>query len=133
MTDADQSGTNFSGSIYITLTLPAERTGGAVASTGDAIAHWIGTWLARPEQADNLRKLRSAEGAERHVFVLLRGFTTASFAVVDPLMRSGGPLPTVDPELPSPVTHVWVMSTWSAGDGFRWSADSGWIRFAKVL
>ena len=33
---------------------------------------------------------------------------------------------------PSEITHVWTMSTWSSGDGFRWSAETDWARFTKI-
>lgn len=131
--DAHQSGTDFPGSVYFTIDLPPDKAGGFVADTGDALAQWVGDWLREPGQADVLRKLAESAAPRRHAFVLLPGFTTAPFKVADLLMRDSAPLPTVPPSLPAAVTDVWAMSTWNSGDGFRWSADDGWVRFAKVL
>lgn len=129
---AGQSGTDFPGSVYITLDLPTERSGGFVADTGDALAIWIGDYLHEPETQDVRDKLRNSGADERHAFVYLPGFTTAPFSASDLLMRNGAPLPTIPPRLPAEVTHVWAVSTWASGDGFRWSPEGGWSKFGKV-
>ncbi|SIN14464.1 hypothetical protein [Micromonospora cremea] len=128
---AHQAGTDSPGSIYVNIELPLERSGGWVADTGDALAEWLSGWMLEPHEADNLRKLERSGAAERHLFVILPGFTTAPFAAAELLMRPEAPLPTVPPTLPPAVTHAWVMSTWSAPHGFRWSPDDGWSRFSK--
>ncbi len=120
-----QSDTEFTGSIYVTLELPRERTGGMVSESGDALSRWLGAFLREPQRADVLRKLGATDAPERHAFVLFPGITTAPFDVSDVLMRSSAPLPLVPPDLPSPLTHVWAVSTWNSGDGFRWSPDRG--------
>ncbi len=127
-----QTGTDSPGSVYFTLHLPAERSGGMVADDGNALATWIGLWLGEDNQQDVVQKLRRAETDERHAFVLLPAFTTAHFGVVDLLMRRNAPLPTEPPSLPDAITHVWAASTWTMGDGFRWSASRGWTRFEKL-
>ena len=130
---ARQGATAHKGSIYATIELPAEKSGGRVADTGDALASWLSDWIVEPDQADNLQKLARSGAPERHLFVIFPGFTTAPFSVVDLLLRNEAPLPTVPPTLPPEVTHVWAMSTWDSGDGFRWSPAEGWSRFPKVL
>ncbi|MFE6182886.1 hypothetical protein ACFQ6U_00335 [Streptomyces sp. NPDC056465] len=125
--------TEFPGSIYCTISLPQQRSGGWVPETGDAFAHWVGDWLTAPNQADNLGKLQRSGADERHLFLLLPGFTTAPFEALDPLMRPNGPLPTVTPHLPEEITHLWAMSSWNAGDGFHWSPTLGWTRFRKIV
>jgi len=130
---AGQSGTDFPGSIYITLQLAAERSGGFVADTGDALASWLGQFLNEPKQKDVRDKLASSGAPERHAFVYLPGFTTAPFSASDLLMRDGAPLPVEGPRLPDAVTHVWAVSTWSSGAGFRWSPEDGWAKFAKTV
>jgi len=127
-----QSGTSYPGSIYFTIELPDERSGGFVPQTGDPLARWLSGWIMQPQQAHNLRKLMDSGAQERHLFVILPGFADAPFSVVDLLMREHPPLPTQPPTLPTEVTHVWIMSTWSAGLGIRWSRDSGWQRFDKL-
>ncbi len=88
-------------------------------------------WLAGPDQADNLDKLAASGAQERHLFVIFPGFTVAPFPVTDLLLRGDAPLPTIAPDLPAPLTHIWAASTWASGFGMRWSPDRGWERFSK--
>lgn len=129
---ADRSDTKFPGSIYITLQRGPERTGGAVPLTGDGLVVWLNEWMCEPGQVHNLNKLRAANCRERHLFLLLPGFTTAPVSASDVLMRADGPLPEVPPVLPQGITDVWVMSTWSTGDLFHFGAE-GWSRSRKVF
>jgi hypothetical protein len=129
---AHQGPTSFPGSVYFTIDLPTDRSGGWVQETGDALAEWLSVWTSDPEQGHNIDKLRRARTEERHLFVLFPGFTQAPFGVTDVLMRPDGPLPTVPPILPEILTHVWAMSSWSSGALFRWSASEGyWSRHTK--
>ena len=130
---AYQGGTDYPGSIYPTIAQPSERAGGMVPETGDALSRWIGDWLRESRRADNLRKLTRSGLPERHAFVIVAGFATAPFPVVDLLMRPAAPAPTIPPDLPSEVTHVWTMSAWTSGDGTRWSPDVGWTNFVKIF
>lgn len=129
---ASQGGTNFPGSIYITVSLPPSQTGGFVPENGAPLVNWVQNWIIQPEQADNLVKLENSEAEERHLFVIVPGFTTAPFEVVDLLMRSTAPIPTIAPTLPAQVTHLWIASTWASGKGFRWSPNDGWTTFEKA-
>ena len=128
-----QSGTAFPGSIYVTLDLPAERTGGIVADTGDALAAWVGDFLEGHERQDVRHKLLRSGADERHAFLILPGFAEVGFGVIDLLMRDDAPLPEAEPALPVEVTHVWVVSTWSSGHGMRWAPDQGWSYFDKLI
>ncbi len=131
--EAVQSATDRKGSIYV---MPPEGTreqmGGYSPSTGDPLAVWLGDWTNESRRSDNIHKLRSADATERHLFILVPGFTGAPFAVNDLLISSHAPIPTISPVLPAGVTDVWVMSSWDSGDGFRWSPDAGWRRFRKL-
>jgi hypothetical protein len=131
--EAVQSRTDRKGTVYV---MPPEgspdQIGGYAPLTGDPLAVWLGDWTNEPSQADNAHKLRSADVAERHLFILVPGFTGVPFAVNDLLFSPGAPIPTIPPALPTGVTDVWVMSTWDSGDGFRWSSGSGWSRFTKL-
>jgi hypothetical protein len=129
---AHQSGTDFPGSIYITIELADDRMGGWVADTGDAIAEWLGPFLAHDDRRGDRDKLMRSGASERHLFVHLPTFAEAPFGVTDPLMRNDGPLPTIDPSLPDEVTHVWTIGGWSTGRGMRWAPDSGWSYFDKL-
>jgi hypothetical protein len=131
--EAVQSATDRKGSIYV---MPPEgsreQMGGYAPLTGDPLAVWLGDWTNEASRSDNVRKLRSADAAERHLFILVPGFTAAPFGVIDLLFSPGAPIPSVPPVLPAGVTDVWVMSTWDSGDGFRWSSETGWRRFTKL-
>lgn len=112
---AHRSGTDFPGSIYVTLQRSSELTGGAVESTGRGLVTWLDEWIREPAQEHNLEKLRSAQRLERHLFVLIPGFTTAPFSASDLLMRTDAAPPDAALTLPEGITDVWAMSTWSSG------------------
>lgn len=67
------SATDYPGSIYITLELPDDRTGGMVADTADAVAIWVDEFLRHPDQRDVLAKLTRSGAVERHAFVIVPG------------------------------------------------------------
>lgn len=128
---ARQGGTDFPGSIYVTLHQPLDQMAGFVSESGEPLVEWLGTFLRGERQGDVLDKLARSGATERHAFVLLPGFTTAPFVVQDLLMRDDGPVPSSDPDLPDAVTHVWAASTWSTGDVFHWDPNGKWRRFSK--
>ncbi|HEU5152047.1 MAG TPA: hypothetical protein VFU19_16250 [Iamia sp.] len=125
---ASQHETAFAGSIYVTLEQPSERSGGVVDQTGADLSRWIGEFLAEPKLADVRSKLARAEVDERHAFVVVPGFSTAPFGVVN-LLWDGSYLPITDPVLPMEVTDVWIATTWSVPQGVRWSSSVGWQWF----
>lgn len=126
-----QGATEFPGSIYPILDLPPEQSGGAVADHTNALPQWMSSWISDPTRADNLRKLAASGADERHLFVIFRGFSGAPFQVADALMRDEAQPPDVDPDLPPEITHLWAVSLWNMGHGFRWAPDTGWTRFDK--
>lgn len=130
---AMQSPTDFLGSVYFTINLPNEMSGGVVPEDGDALCSWIEEWINHPDRSRKIKKLQKSAAPERHLFVILPGFTDAPFEAYDVLMRDHGPLPLKNPDLPEGVTHLWAMSTWRSGDVFRWSERSGWCRSKKVF
>jgi hypothetical protein len=131
--NAHQGATAFPGSVYMTLAMPLDRAGGIVPDTGDALAIWVSAFLREPKQADVIRKLAVSKGEERHAFVFLPGFNTAPFVVNDLLWRRDATMPATAPDLPEPLTHVWAVSTWTCGMGFRWDPIFGWLTFGKGL
>lgn len=127
-----QHSTNFPGSIYLTISQPHERVGGAVDCTGSAVPGWVRDFLLDPHQSDVLSKLARSGASQRHAFILVPGFTSAPFGVVDMLWRDvDDVVPTTSPDLPDQVTHVWLMAFWTIGSGLRWSPDRGWDRFKR--
>jgi hypothetical protein len=125
--------TAFPGSVYMTIDLPAERSGGAVGASGDPLAVWLADWIRDPSQTHNLQKLMNSGADKRHMFVFLPGFTSAPFTVSYLLSSDEPPMPSSAPNLPSQVTHAWAMSAWNAGIGMRWSPGDGWEGFDKLL
>jgi len=127
-----QSATNLPGSIYLSIHAPAERSGGFASASGTAVQVWISDYLSSPETADVRAKLGRSGCVGQHAFVWVPGFASAPFGVTEFLLRDlDGELPDAPPELPDEVTHVWMLSTWDAGSGVRWSPESGWLRFPR--
>jgi hypothetical protein len=127
------AGTQFPGSVYLTIEEPIERRAGFVSAGSEAIASWVSEFLGSVKQADVLAKLKRSGAEERHVFVLVPGFSVAPFAVAELLIRDDPPAPAAPPLLPREVTHVWVAGTWSAGRAFYWSPAIGWSTPAKLI
>lgn len=133
VTHAMRGGTSYPGSIYITIDLPDEQSVGMVAADGDALSAWLTEWVRDPSRSDNLRKLAASGQPERHLVVILRGFSATPFDVQDLLLRDDPPLPTQSLDLPPEITHAWTMSGWSSRHGLRWDPDTGWSKFSKLL
>lgn len=68
------SGTDFPGSIYLTIERSPQRTGGGVDSTSSAIPTWVRNFLMDSHQSDVLGKLDRSRASERHAFILVPGF-----------------------------------------------------------
>ena len=128
---AFQGETEFPGSIYPTIELPPERSGGFVGESGDPLADWLGEFLQDDRRARVRSKLARSGATETHAFVVALGFSPAPFSVTDLLIRDDPPLPRIDPRLPREIGEVWAASSWTAGRVFRWSERFGWQTFDK--
>lgn len=110
------------------VSLAMSGTGGAVDSTGTAVPGWVGQFLRHPDREDVLRKLQRSDAAERHAFIfdVLGG---APWPVEYYLNFTEGldQLPTEAPNLPQPVTGVWIVGQFGQ-KGLRWTG-SAWCRF----
>ena len=82
---ASQGGTDYPGSVYLTIELPGERSGGVVSDSGNPVAEWVGRFLREPGNADVLRKLKTSGADERHASCSCR---------VSPPHRSWWPTPS---------------------------------------
>jgi hypothetical protein len=111
-----------SGRVHMTM----EGIGGAVDSVGSALPQWIEEFLCDPEREDVLFKLRHTGAQERWVFVPVT-FGGAPWSVESYLTGEFECLPGTEPNLPSPVTGIWVASTFGA-HGVRWDS-AGWRVF----
>jgi hypothetical protein len=125
-----QGGTDFPGSIYITIEEGLGRTAGWTDNSPGTFIEWVGEFLASLDLADVRGKLAAAGSQDRHAFILVPGFTTAPFGVASLLMGHGTPRGI--PVLPQEITHVWLASTWSIGTGWRWDPAAAWLPFSKL-
>lgn len=129
---ATQGPTAVPGSIYVQPDLPNEQVAAFTASTGDALAKWLADFLRDPARADVRTKLMRSGAAERHSFVVVSGLSGAPFTVAGLLIANDAIEPVAAPDLPPEITHVWAVSPWASGVGFRWSPATGrWQRFSK--
>jgi hypothetical protein len=125
--------TSFPGSVYWTIDLPTEQSGGFVADSTDALSEWVGRFLHDEKRARVRRKLAASGASERHAFIVVVGFSDLDFSVTEPLMRDDPPLPSRRPDLPDEITDVWVASTWSSGSVFHWCEAKDWSKFDKIM
>ena len=110
------------GRVYMTM----EGSGGVVDSAGSALPRWIEDFLRDPEREDVLFKLRRTDAQERWVFVPV-ALSGAPWSVESYLTGEFECLPATEPNLPSPVTGIWVTSTFGK-HGVRWDS-AGWRLF----
>jgi hypothetical protein len=90
--------------------------GGVADTDGREVPAWISTFIRAPEQADVLRKLHNSGAPECHVFVPV-SFAGVPWAVESYLGRRIETLLDSPPDLPRPVTGVWITY---AENGLRW-------------
>ena len=103
-----------------------EGSGGVIDSAGSALPQWIEEFLRDPEREDVLFELRRADAQERWVFVPV-ALGGAPWSVESYLKGEFECLPATGPNLPSPVTGIWVASTYGT-HGVRWDS-AGWRLF----
>jgi hypothetical protein len=126
--------TGFPGSIYAAPVVATNEMVGYAAPTAEALAGWIGDFLADARRADVRRKLAGSGAAQRHAFAIVPGSSGVPFSVLELLLRDDPPLPEEAPDLPPEVSDVWIVSSWDSGVGFRWSsAEATWRPFSKQL
>ncbi len=129
----ERCATSTPGSIWVSPQFPMARTSGGVPTTGDPIVQWFNGWVRHPKRLDNRRKLSLSAATERHLFVIIDGFADVPFEVGVALMNRSGPsFPTMPPDLPPEITHLWLVGMMGSGPGLRWSSDGKWQAFAKA-
>jgi hypothetical protein len=105
-------------------------TGGPVDERGSTIPSWAGEFLRAPCREDVLSKLERSGAKDRHAFLIVT-FGGAPFSVWSYLVGKLDPLPSQAPDLPSPVTQAWVVSTMGQR-GLRWDGCS-WQQFDALV
>lgn len=96
--------------------------GGAVDSRGAAVPGWVGEFLRDSARQDVLCKLQRSGARDRHAFVLV-AFAGAIWPVESYLTGELDQLPAEAPDLPPPVTGVWVVSV-IGRRGLRWDGGA---------
>lgn len=92
--------------------------GGAVDDRGDALPEWVGEFLRDSGQQDVLFKLQRSGATDCHAFLIVT-FAGAPWPVESHLTGGFDHLPIQAPDLPPPVTGVWVVSGMGQR-GLRW-------------
>jgi len=111
------------GKIHLTM----QGRGGPVDKRGSSVPVWIGTFLRDPARQDVLSKLERSVAADCHVFVFV-GYGGAPWLVESYLAGELAHVPNQVPDLPPPVTGVWIVSLLSRGKGIRWNGTT-WQAF----
>lgn len=93
----------------------------------EAFLKWVEDCAAGPRAADNRRKLAATRADERHL-IIGATFTSPGEAFFALSESTGvGAVPPRAPNLPSEITHVWVLPAQSAGRCLVWFPDRGWL------
>jgi len=96
--------------------------GGAVDEQGSAVPEWVGEFLCDSARQDVLSKLQLSGAPNRHAFLIVT-FAGAPWPVESYLTGELSHLPSQAPDLPPPVTGVWVVYGMSRR-GLRWDGDA---------
>ncbi len=99
------------------LSMPGR--GGVVDTTGSSLPGWAATFLADPERADVVRKLRRSGARRREVFVPVT-LDGAPWSVVSYLTGDLSSLPSSAPQLPIGIEGFWACPTHGDG-GVYWN------------
>lgn len=108
------------GSGKVHLTMPG--TGGAVDDEGSEVPGWVGQFLRDPARQDVLRKLERSGAPERQVFVWA-SFFGVPWPVESYLTGALSRVPVKAPDLPPPVTGVWIAAA-GGRRGMRWDGGA---------
>lgn len=98
--------------------------GGWVDSTGQAVPSWVREFLLDPEREDVIAKLDRSGASECHVFIPV-SFAGVPWDVESYLGSAIESLPPKPPDLPTPVSRVWIVY---GQTGLRWDG-SEWLLF----
>lgn len=109
----------------VSLGMPGR--GGARDHHGSAIPGWVSSFLRDPGRQDVLDKLTRSGAAERHAFIFVELYG-APWPVESYFWGKLDHLPNQAPDLPAPVTAVWVVGTFGQ-EGLYWDG-SIWQSFS---
>ena len=103
--------------------------GGPVDTEGSSISKWVSTFLSETALKDVLQKLKRSAAKERHVFLFVT-FGGAPWSVESYLTGDFEQLPSQGPDLPQPVTGVWIVSGFGQ-KGLRWNGATWQLFLAR--
>lgn len=89
--------------------------GGPISQNGEDLAEWIGDFLNRQDKVDVVKKLAKSGAKEKHAFIPI--VTGGAPWVVESYFLGDMNLPSIEPDLPEPITGAWVVSN---GKGLRY-------------
>lgn len=113
--------------------LTMQGQGGAIDGAGTHTPPWVSQFLRDEEQADVLHKLRLAPSEHREVFIIvtLAGAPWSVMSYLIDISKRTKVLPPTAPDLPEPVTGIWLAAEMSFSDepvGVRWDGHE-WSLF----
>jgi len=98
---------------------------------GSSVHEWIGAFLRDPARQDVLSKLERSGASAHEVFILVELYG-APYEVESYLMGDLSQIPNQAPDLPSPVSGVWIVPTiHNNGKGLRWNGNT-WHTFRTI-
>lgn len=100
---------------------------GSVDGSGEGLAHWVENFLMEDSQADVIQKLKNSNATERHVFIPIV-FNGAPKNVEYYFIQDEMPIPELTPNLPKPITGVWLLG--GDGKGIKYT-NGKWSLFGR--
>jgi hypothetical protein len=110
------------GKVYLSLL----GIGGAVDTYGTSVPQWIKLFLEDKRRSDVIFKLASSGAECCHVFIFA-SFGGVPWAVESYLTGELHCMPKESPNLPEPISEVWLLST-LCSKGVRWNGAT-WLQF----
>ncbi|MGV4985487.1 hypothetical protein ACVB8X_23170 [Streptomyces sp. NRAIS4] len=104
--------------------------GGSWNGSAEYIVERVNEFVTAPRCADNLRKL-TVPGAEEGHLAVYAHMTGVPWEVWRALVDHYGTqvVPAAIPELPTPVTHLWLFPSPGETTGLAYDPAQGWYRF----
>lgn len=102
-------------------------TGGPVYGDEPGFLEWVRAFLDDEKRADVRAKLERGSYDERHCFIACSEST--DWTVNGHLGEGTGWIPANPPELPPPITHVWLFNVKVGRRCLHYGPQSGWADF----
>lgn len=119
-----------SGAAAARLVLPG--TEGPVDIDLDRVPAWCAEFLRAPQRADVRKKLMDTGASERHAFIVVT--ISTEWPIWHVLSEQMYPrLPSIDPDLPDEITHVWLFSELRQRCIAWLPEHGGWIDYHDVV